>query len=223
MAESKRRLFAAFRFSRKLVLIAGGALVTLGASGTAALVMTGPSGLIPGFSEEEEVGGHCKTVYQTKFRRIDEIRIVAVIQTDDKEPAKRVATGMRLARHIAETEHPDLVTVQLTDMKGPIERTRLRGAAIGTEIVHAPNPNKTRATKKAWEVRYVDAPASELGLFFGPRIEMSKSDMDLIATKIPVVEGCDGDIVEEVADAKGGHGKPAAEGHGEAKPAPAHH
>jgi hypothetical protein len=214
MAESKRRLFAAFRFSRKLVLIAGGALVTLGASGTAALVMTGPSGLIPGFSAED-AGGHCKTIYQTKFRRIDEVRIVAVIQTDDKEPARRAETGMRLARHIAETEHPDLVTVQLTDIRGPTERTRLRGAAIGTEIVHAPNPNKTRATKKAWEVRYIDAPASELGLFFGPRIEMSQVDMDLAATKIPVVEGCDGDIVEEVAEAKGGHGeaKPASGGH----------
>lgn len=213
MAESKRRLFAAFRFSRKLVLITGGALVALGASGTAALVMTGPAGLIPGLSREE--GGYCKTVYQTKFRRIDETRVVAVIQTDDREPARRAETGMRLARHIAETEHPDLVTVQLTDMKGPVERTKLRGAAIGTEIVHAPNPNRTRATKKVWEVRYVDAPANELGLFFGARIEMSEADMDLAATKIAVVEGCVGDIVEEVADATGGHD--------ESKAAPAGH
>lgn len=219
MAAAKRRLFAAFRFSRKLALIAGGALVTLGASGTAALVMTGPGHLIPGFSEDE--GGRCKTVYQTKFRRIDEIRLVAVIQTDDKEPEKRIRTGMRLARHLVETEHPDLVTIQMTDIMGPTERTKLRGEVIGTEIVHAPNPNRTRATKKVWEIRYVDAPANEIGLFFGPRIDMAEAEIEHLVTAIPVIEGCDGDIVEaEVADAKGGKDEG---GHGEAKPAPAHH
>lgn len=219
MAATKRRLFAAFRFSRKLVLIAGGALLTLGASGTAALVMTGPGHLIPGFGKEKE--GSCKTVHHAKFKRIDETRIVTVIQTSDKEPEKRIGVGLRLARHIAASEKPDLVTVQMTDVNGPIERTKLRGEAIGTEIVYAPNPNRTRATNQVWEVRYVDTLPTELGLFFGPRIDMDEAEIERLDAAIPAVEGCDGDTLEErVAIARG---VTRAKGHPEAKTATAHH
>ncbi|OCW59438.1 hypothetical protein [Hoeflea olei] len=214
MAAAKRRLFHAFRFSRKLALLSGGFLLVLGASGTAAL-MFAPASLLPG--EEAATGGHCKTLYQSEFRRGEEKRLIAVIATDDREPRSRVRTGMRIARHLAETLHPDLVIVQVADDHGPTLRADLRGEAIGAEIVHAPNPGKTMATSKPWEARYVDAQPTETGFYFGTRIDMRLADLETVNHEIELVEGCDGDKVDEAPQtaSAGGHGEPAASGHGE--------
>ncbi|KJS07914.1 MAG: hypothetical protein VR78_18915 [Hoeflea sp. BRH_c9] len=211
MAAAKRRLFQAFRISRKLALLSGGFLLVLGASGTAALVFA-PASMIPGY--EAEPGGHCRTVYQSEFRRGKEKRLIAVIATDDIEPLARVRTGVRIARHLADTLHPDLVIVQVADHRGPTARAELRGQAIGVEIVHAPNPGKSMAVTKPWEARYVDALPTRAGLYFGDRVDMRLTELETLNHEIELVEGCDGDVVEE--DPK----TAAADGHGEpAKPA----
>ena len=160
MAAAKRRLFSAFHFSRKLALITGGFLVLLGASGTATLLFNGS---FP-FSDpetEDAASGSCKTVYTAKFLRDGEKRLTAIIRANDEKPDHRVETGVRIARFLSETIQPDLVTVQLADMHGPESRADLRGPMIGTEIVYAPNPNRSRATSQVWEVRYIDAEPTE--------------------------------------------------------------
>ena len=219
MAATKRRLFDMFRISRKLALLSGGFLLVLGASGTAALVFA-PADMIPGF--KSEVGGHCKTVYQSEFRRDREKRLIAVISTDDLEPLARVRTGIRIARHLAETMHPDLVIVQVTDHRGPEARSELRGKAIGVEIVHAPEPGKSVAVTKPWEARYVDALPTDNGYYFGNRVDMRMPELEAVNHEIELVEGCDGDLVEGGAEtaSAGGHAKPAAAGH--EKPAAGH-
>ena len=93
MVAAKRRLFHAFRISRKLAFLSGSFLLLLGASGTAALIFA-PAGMIPGF--KDDTGGHCKTVYQSEFRRGKERRVIAVISTNDLETLDRVRTGMRI-------------------------------------------------------------------------------------------------------------------------------
>lgn len=196
MVAKKHRLFHAFRISRKLALLSGGFLLVLGVSGTAALVFA-PAHLIPGY--EEEITGSCKTVYQSDFRRGKEKRLISIISTPDANPNDRVRTGMRIARHLAETEHPDLVIVQVMDAHGPTQRSELRGPAIGAEIVHAPNPSKTMATSRPWEVRYVQALPTGAGLYFGPRVDMRLIELEAINHEIELVEGCDGDIVDEEA------------------------
>jgi hypothetical protein len=198
MAAGKRGLFHVFRMSRKLVLLSAGFLLVLGASGTAALVLA-PAHLIPGYSEETV--SSCKTLYQSDFRRGREERLIAVISTDAVKPADRVRTGMRIASHLAETSKPDLVIVQVVDHQGPTGRAEIRGAAIGTEIVHAPNPSKTVATGKPWEVRYIDALPTRSGFYFGPRVDMRLAELQTIDHEIELVEGCDGDIVDEEAQA----------------------
>lgn len=193
MAASKRRLPAAFLASRKLVVITAGLLVLLGASGTAALVVSGPSPLI---SKLGGGGDQCKTLYQAQFERSGESRVIAIIRSGDVEPRERVKTGLRLAMHLAETLRPDLVTVQMTGRNGPNERAGLRGAAIGAEIALAPNPNRTRATDRNWEVRYVDAAPTEHGYFYGPRANMKPDEIEALSTSIAAIAGCDGDAVK---------------------------
>ncbi|WP_422371540.1 hypothetical protein [Hoeflea sp.] len=205
MAAKKHRLFHAFRISRKLALLSGGFLLVLGVSGTAALVFA-PAHLIPGYTEE--ITGSCKTVYRSDFRRGEEKRLISIISTSDANPNDRVRTGMRIARHLAETEHPDLVIVQVMDEHGPTERSELRGAAIGAEIVHAPNPSRTMATGRPWEVRYIQSLPTGAGLFFGTRVDMRLIDLEAISREIELVEGCDGDIVDEEA-ATVSHEEPA--------------
>ncbi|MCY0148431.1 hypothetical protein OEG84_12090 [Hoeflea sp. G2-23] len=226
MAAGKRRLFHAFRISRKLVLLSGGFLLVLGASGTAAL-MFAPARLIPGYSQNE--GGYCKTIYQSSFRRGDERRLIAVIATSDLDPAARVRTGVRVARHLASTLKPDLVIVQVADTHGPTTRAELRGAAIGAEIVHAPNPSKSLAVSKPWEARYANSLPTRGGFYFGPRIDMRLTDLEVINHELEQLEetipedeheqACAGDEVDEEpktvsVDAKkaGGH-EPAKTGH----------
>ena len=51
MVAAKRRLFHAFRISRKLAFLSGSFLLLLGASGTAALIFA-PAGMIPGFKDD---------------------------------------------------------------------------------------------------------------------------------------------------------------------------
>lgn len=165
----------------------------LGASGTAALVVSGPT---PLFSRIGVQSGQCKTLYEAQFTRSGESRVIAIIRSSDAEPRDRVQTGLRLAMHLSETLHPDLVTVQVTGSNGPGERAELRGAAIGAEIAFAPNPNATRATDRKWEVRYIDAEPSEHGYFYGQRINLEKAEIDRIGQEIAVVSGCSGDVVE---------------------------
>ena len=208
MAEAKRRLFQIFRVSRKLALLSGGFLLVLGASGTAALVFA-PASMIPGF--KEEAGGHCKTVYQSGFRRGKEKRLIAVISGDDLEPRDRVKTGVRIARHLSDTLHPDLVIVQVADHLGPTTRAELRGSAIGAEIVYAPNPTRTLAVSQPWEVRYVNTVPTSTGYYFGKRVDMPQAEIEALAHEIELIEGCDGDLVDEDAKtvAAGGHSAPA--------------
>ena len=198
--------------SRKLALLSAGFLLVLGASGTAAL-MFAPASLIPGFGKD--AGGHCKTIYQSNFRRAKEKRLIAVIATDDKDPLARVRTGLRIARHLAETLHPDLVIVQVADHRGPTARAELRGQAIGAEIVHAPHPANTMAVSKPWEARYVDALPTASGYYFGDRVDMRLTELEALNHEIEKVEGCDGDVVEEEPKtaSAGGHGEPAKSGH----------
>ena len=194
MVAAKRRLFHAFRISRKLALLSGSFLLLLGASGTAALIFA-PAGMIPGF--KDDTGGRCKTVYQSEFRRGKERRVIAVISTNDLETLDRVRTGMRIARHLAETLNPDLVIVQVADHRGPTTRTELRGNAIGAEVAYAPNPSKTLAVSKPWEARYVDALPTSSGFYFGNRNELRLTELETINYDLELVEGCDGDVIDE--------------------------
>lgn len=196
MADAKRRLFSAFRFSRKLALTTGGFLVLLGASGTAALLFSGPVPFLGDSGLIQQASGQCKTVYQAKFTRAGERRLIAIIRAEDTVPEHRIEVGLRLAKHLAETEEPDLVTIQLVDQKGPDSRAELRGPLIGTEIVYAPNPNRSRATGSVWEVRYVDAEPSGFGYYFGERKRLPKTEIANLLDGIETFSGCDGDVIE---------------------------
>lgn len=193
MASAKHGLFRLFRVSRKLALLSGGFLLVLGASGTAALVFA-PANMIPGY--EEKIGGHCRTLYQSEFRRGKEKRLIALISTDDAEPAARVRAGVRVARHLSDTLHSDLVIVQVSDFQGPTTRAELRGAAIGAEIVYAPHPSRTLAVSKPWEVRYVGALPTASGLYFGKRMDMPLTEIETLNHEIELVEGCNDEMVD---------------------------
>ena len=125
----------------------------------------------------------------------------------------RVKTGVRVARHLAETIGPDLVIVQVADHRGPTSRAELRGTAIGAEIVHAPHPTRTLAVSQEWEVRYVDSNPTSAGYYFGSRTDLPMPEIVALGHQIEQVSGCDLDQVAEAPKAEaassGGHGEPA--------------
>ncbi|MBW3096400.1 hypothetical protein [Pseudohoeflea coraliihabitans] len=196
MAKATYRLFAVFRMSRKLVLITGGVLMLLGASGTAALIVKGP--FEAAFSQADI--DYCETVHEARFTRGGERRLIAIIRTGSTSPEDRIRTGLRLAQHFAEVEQPDLVTLQLVALNGPENRAELRGPTIGTEIVYAANPNRTRATDRVWEVRYLDARPTELGFYFGPRRSLDEPAIAAALQEVETVHACGEEKVAAASD-----------------------
>jgi hypothetical protein len=89
-------------------------------------------------------------------------------------------------------EYPEsqLVTVSLLDEDGPTSRPNFRGSNIGAQVVYAPDPLLTQATKKQWEVRYVNADRAYGGKFIGDRYELSPDEIKLLSEEIIEPSGC---------------------------------
>ncbi|TCL91776.1 hypothetical protein C8J38_10578 [Rhizobium sp. PP-WC-2G-219] len=212
------------RLSKKRLLGAAVVLVLVG--GTGAYVLQ--SGLLS--HEEAKVGASqpsgvaCTTADLIKLNRGGQRWLRKYVRTDNVDGIERVRTALRVAGVLAQSEKADLYQIVVLDRAGPEGRANLRGAAIGAEVLFAPDPTKLPNMDQPFIARYADGKANAVGLFYGERKALSPEDIRTTLTAMTDRADCetlvaDASVAVE-GDAVGGHGKPA--GHGESAPAEGH-
>ena len=217
--------------SRKLMLILGGVLVTLGGTGAAAVYIGADKLLGPSYAELN--GLECTEVKTVEIHKKDRFWVRKFITTDKPgDGLARVKTALRVAKTLQETKKADLVQVVVLDASGPKDRSGMRGRAVGADVIYVPDPSHVpeEVSARVLTARYADGLAAPNGEFFGERIDMLEDDIQALVAKLSDQTDCvkpEGLMPEsEGHGAKAdGHGDKAAHGaddaHGE-KPADGH-
>ena len=203
------------RLSRTLLLIIGGVTILGGGSGAAAVFIGTERLLGPSYASLNGLG--CTTVATVKIKKADRFWIRKYVTTDEPgDGISRLKTALRVARKVQEAEHSDLVQVTVLDPAGPTERSKMRGRAIGAQVVYIPDLAKAPEGASAQPIKayYVDGSADGSGDFWGLRIDLPLEDAEHLATRLTDDADCMDPVVEG-EDAAAGHG--AAAGPGEAK------
>lgn len=204
--------------SRKLMLILGGVLVTLGGTGAAAVYIGADKLLGPSYAELN--GLECTEVKTVEIHKKDRFWVRKFITTDEPgDGLARVKTALRVAKTLQETKKADLVQVVVLDASGPKDRSGMRGRAVGADIIYVPDPSHVpeELSVRVLTARYADGLAAPNGEFFGERVDMLEADIQALVAKLNDQTDC---VKPEglVTEAEG-HGEKAADGHGKA---PAH-
>ena len=173
-------------FSKKMLIIILSGFALTATSGAAAVVFVSP-----GFLDKNITGLACDVVHEVEFELMKENRVTSYIRADAMPTKERVLMVLNYTKFLMQ-EYPEsqLVTVSLLDAEGPTSRRDFRGNNIGAQVVHAPDPLLTQATKKQWEVRYVNADRAYGGKFIGDRYELSPDEIKLLSEDIIEPSGC---------------------------------
>ncbi len=173
-------------FSKKMLIIILSGFALTATSGAAAVVFVSP-----GFLDKNITGLACDVVHEVEFELMKENRVTSYIRADAMPTKERVLMVLNYTKFLMQ-EYPEsqLVTVSLLDAEGPTSRRDFRGNNIGAQVVHAPDPLLTQATKKQWEVRYVNADRAYGGMFIGDRYELSPDEIKLLSEDIIEPSGC---------------------------------
>ncbi|MEP3197870.1 MAG: hypothetical protein ABJO57_08375 [Lentilitoribacter sp.] len=173
-------------FTKKFLIIILSGFAFMATSGAAAVVF-----VKPGFLDNGITGLACDVVHEVDFELMKENRVTSFIRADAMPTKERVLMVLNYTKYLM-GEYPDsqLVTVSLLDADGPTSRPNFRGSNIGAQVVYAPDPLLTQATKKQWEVRYVNADRAYGGKFIGDRYELSPDEIKLLSEEITEPSGC---------------------------------
>lgn len=173
-------------FTKKFLIIILSGFAFTATSGAAAVVF-----VKPGFLDNGITGLACDVVHEVDFELMKENRVTSFIRAGAMPTKERVLMVLNYTKYLM-GEYPDsqLVTVSLLDVDGPISRPNFRGSNIGAQVVYAPDPLLTQATKKQWEVRYVNADRAYGGKFIGDRYELSPDEIKLLSEEIIEPSGC---------------------------------
>lgn len=197
---------------RKIAFAIGGVSLLLTASGAAAYLM-GADLLMKGGSPV--YGLDCKLADSVAFTQDDGSRWVRkYIMVEDSDGPGRVRTAVRVARNAAQEEKADLVLVVVLDRNGPHELASMRGNAIGAEVVYAPHPAHMPEVKTMFSAQYAQAPATAAGFFYGGRISLDPTDIEVMAAEMTDPYGCKNPAAEAAEEAKASaHDAPAKAHH----------
>ena len=206
------------RLSRTFLLIIGGVTILGGGSGVAAVFIGADKLLGPSYSSIN--GLECTTVETVKIKKADRYWIRKYVTADGQaDGISRLKTALRVARKVQQTEQPDLVQVTVLDPAGPTERSRMRGRAIGAQVVYIPDLAKAPEGTAVQSINayYVDGKPDESGDFWGLRIDLPLEDAEHLSAKLTDDADClDAALGETDGHGpSGGHGAEA--GHGDAK------
>lgn len=215
--------------SRKLMLILGGVLVTLGGTGAAAVYIGADKLLGPSYAELN--GLECTEVKTVEIHKKDRFWVRKFITTDEPgDGLARVKTALRVAKTLQETKKADLVQVVVLDASGPKDRSGMRGRAVGADIIYVPDPSHVpeEMSARVLTARYADGLAAPNGEFFGERVDMLEADVQALLAKLDDQTDCvkpEGLVTEAEGEKAEGHGETPAKGakdaHGE-EPAEGH-
>ncbi|MEP2945616.1 MAG: hypothetical protein ABJN11_08710 [Lentilitoribacter sp.] len=172
--------------SKKVLIIILSGFAFTATSGAAAVVFVSP-----GFLDKNITGLACDVAHEVEFELMKENRVTSYIRAGAMPTKERVLMVLNYTKFLIQ-EYPDsqLVTVSLLDEEGPTSRPKFRGANIGAQVVYAPDPLLTQATKKMWEVRYVNTDRAYSGKFIGDRYELSPEEIKLLSDEIIEPSGC---------------------------------
>lgn len=221
--------------SRKLMLILGGVLVTLGGTGAAAVYIGADKLLGPSYAELN--GLECTEVKTVEIHKKDRFWVRKFITTNKPgDGLARVKTALRVAKTLQETKKADLVQVVVLDASGPKDRSGMRGRAVGADVIYVPDPSHVpeEVSARVLTARYADGLAAPNGEFFGERIDMLEVDIQALLAKLndqtdcvkpaglmPESEGhgakADGHGEKAAHGADDAHGEKPADGHGAAE------
>ena len=205
------------------MFVMAGVLVLSGASGAFAVYsgkeafLGGADGGAPSLS-----GLACTTVETLKMRRSGQRWIRKYVTTEKAGGIDRVRTALRITGLLANAEKADLYHVVVLDEEGPHERARRRGAAIGAEVLFAPNPEKVPGMTTPFVARYKKGDANLAGLFHGHEVSLPTDEIRNTLTAMDDKTDCF-DPVAAAAEAEAGaegspagaHDEEAASDHGE--------
>jgi hypothetical protein len=218
-----KSVFKKIRLPRKVMFLITGILVLSGASGAYAVYSGKETFLGVASPETPSVSGlACTTIETLKMRRNGQRWIRKYVSTESAAGVDRVRTALRIAGLLAKEEKADLYQVVVLDAAGPSDRADRRGAAIGAEVLFAPDPTKLPSMSTPFIARYNDGKANTVGLFYGRQVALSTDDVKTTLTAMDDKSDCFDPVAAAAAAEHGaagsesGHGEePAAEGHGE--------
>jgi hypothetical protein len=208
-----RALLHIFRLSRKLVIIVGGVALLMGSSGAFALYI-GRDRLL-GPSATSVNGMKCTDVNLVTIRKNNHVWLRKYITSDATDGLTRVKTALRVAKAVYDAQKPDLVQVVVLDKGGPTLQSDIRGRALGATVVYVPHPEKIAdgSVEAPITARYYNGGASDEGLFYGERIDMSPQDINGVMASLKDHSDCADPVATEAAK------QPDAGKHTKTKPA----
>ena len=209
------------RLPRKIMFIVAGVVGLSGASG--AFAVYGAKDALLGMPAAPSVSGlACTTLETLKMRHNGQRWIRKYVTTASAGGVDRVRTALRITGLLANAEKADFYQVVVLDETGPTDRAARRGAAIGAEVLFAPEPRIIPGMSDAFVARYNDAKVNQAGLFRGREISLTGDEIQTTMTAIDdksdcidpaaLAAGAEGsEAGAKVPDAAEGHEEPAAE------------
>lgn len=184
--------------SKKLVIILFALFGVTGASGAAALVFAGPM-----FGDSGIQGLACSVAHRTDFELMQEKRVTVFLRASVMPPRERILMLIQYTKFLREEyQDADLITVSVLDDNGPTHRSNFRGQYVGAQVVHAPNPLMTMATKEPWEIRYVNTDEVFAGRYVGDRFKLSADEIAALKEDILGPSDCIAEIEAKIAAAE---------------------
>lgn len=230
-----KSVFKKIRLPRKVMFLIAGILVLSGASGAYAVYSGKETFLGMAGPEKPSLSGlACTTLETLKMRRNGQRWIRKYVSTESAGGVDRVRTALRIAGLLAKEEQADLYQVVVLDAAGPADRADRRGAAVGAQVLFAPDPSKLPGMSTPFVARYTDAKANTVGLFYGREVALSTDDVKTTLTAMDDKSDCFDPVAAAAAaepgaagSKSGGHGEApesgeAPAGHGEEAAAPEH-
>lgn len=212
-------VFKTIRLPRKVMFLITGVLVLSGASGAYAVYSGKDTFLGMAGPEKPSLSGlACTTIETLKMRRNGQRWIRKYVSTESAAGVDRVRTALRIAGLLAKEEKADLYQVVVLDAAGPLDRAARRGAAIGAEVLFAPDPSNLPGMSTPFVARYNEGKANTAGLFYGREVALSTDDVKTTLTAMDDKSDCF-DPVAAAAAAEGGAAGSESGGHGETSPA----
>ncbi|WFR94649.1 hypothetical protein PR017_12545 [Rhizobium tumorigenes] len=211
-----RALLRIFRLPRKLVMIVGGVALLMGSSGAFALYI-GRDRLL-GPSTTSVNGMQCTDLNLVTIRKNHRVWLRKYITADATDGLTRIKTALRVAKAVYDAQKPDLVQVVVLDKKGPTLQSDIHGRALGATVVYIPHPEKIAdgTVEVPITARYYNGGASDEGLFFGDRVDMTSTDIDGVMASLKDHSDCTDPVTTGAAKVPEGgkHPKtpPTAEG-----------
>lgn len=192
-----KALLRIFRLSRKLVIIIGGVALLMGSSGAFALYI-GRDRLL-GPSATSVNGIKCTDVNLVTIRKNNHVWLRKYITSDATDGLTRVKTALRVAKAVYDAQKPDLVQVVVLDKGGPTLQSDIRGRALGATVVYVPHPEKIAdgSVEAPITARYYNGGASDEGLFYGERIDMSPQDINGVMASLKDYSDCADPVATE--------------------------